>query len=151
MKRLSTLAGKGHGSANIVDRIAVLESRTHVHIVMELMEGGELFDHIKEDPYAEPRAAKLVASHVRTLDFLHAHGIVHRDLRPENILMASSKDDETFKIADIGLSNSAKNMRDMLQSKCGTPTNLAPVMLKNLPYDQSVDVWSAGILLYTSS
>lgn len=144
MKKLSSLDSS---HPYVVDLYAVIETADNVYIVMELVEGGELFDHVVDrGAYSEPMAADVMRKLVTTLGFLHSQGIVHRDLKPENILCAKDSDTE-IKITDFGLSNimSASNI---LRSKCGTPVYMAPEMLQNQPYDQSVDVWAAGILLY---
>lgn len=83
---------------------------------------------------------------VTTLSFLHSLGIVHRDLKPENILCKKGSDTD-IKITDFGLSN-IMPASALLRSKCGTPVYMAPEMLQNRPYDESVDIWAAGILLY---
>jgi serine/threonine protein kinase len=83
---------------------------------------------------------------VSTLGFLHSQGLVHRDLKPENILLAGGRDTD-IKITDFGLAN-IMSASAILRSKCGTPVYMAPEMLQNRPYNESVDVWAAGILLY---
>jgi len=144
MKKLSSMETS---HPNVVDLYAVIETADNVYIVMELVEGGELFDHVVDmGAYTEPMAAEVMRKLVTTLGFLHSQGIVHRDLKPENILC--EKDSDTnIKITDFGLSNimSASNI---LRSKCGTPVYMAPEMLQNRPYNELVDVWAAGILLY---
>jgi len=143
MKKLSS----GENHPHVVDLYAVIETADNVYIVMELVEGGELFDRVVDlGAYSEPMAAEVMRKLVKTLGFLHSQGIVHRDLKPENILCKKNSDTE-IKITDFGLSNimSASNV---LRSKCGTPVYMAPEMLQNRPYNESVDVWAAGILLY---
>lgn len=144
MKRLSSL---DTSHPHVVDLYAVIETAANVYIVMELVEGGELFDHVvARGAYTEAMAADVMRKMVSTLGFLHSQGVVHRDLKPENILCKKDSDTD-IKITDFGLSN-IMTTSNILQSKCGTPVYMAPEMLQNLPYDQSVDVWAAGIILY---
>eukprot|EP01047_Picozoa_sp_COSAG01_P030232 COSAG01_NODE_2102_length_8419_cov_42.585216_6_plen_388_part_00 len=144
MKRLSSMDTR---HPHVVDLYAVIETADNLYIVMELVEGGELFDYvIDHGPYSEPAGRDLMRKLVSTLGFLHSQGIVHRDLKPENILL--SKDRSTdIKITDFGLAN-IMSASSILRSKCGTPVYMAPEMLQNRPYNESVDVWAAGILLY---
>jgi len=145
MKKLSSVDTRDH--PHIVDLYAVIETSEHVYIVMELVEGGELFDHVVDlGAYTEPMAVDVMRKLVRTLGFLHSQGIVHRDLKPENILCKKGSDTD-IKITDFGLSN-VMSTSNVLRSKCGTPVYMAPEMLQNRPYNESVDIWAAGILLY---
>jgi len=144
MKKLSSL---DTSHPHVVDLYAVIETAANVYIVMELVEGGELFDHVvARGAYTEAMAADVMRKMCHTLGFLHGQGVVHRDLKPENILCKKDSDTD-IKITDFGLSN-IMTTTNILQSKCGTPVYMAPEMLQNLPYDQSVDVWAAGIILY---
>ena len=114
---------------------------------MEIVPGGELFDNIVEEgAYTEQETKIVMASLLSALQFLHAQKIVHRDLKPENILCNSRLD---IKLADFGLSNFLPDGGlPQLQSRCGTPVYMAPEMLQHRPYDETVDVWSAGIIMY---
>ena len=114
---------------------------------MEVVCGGDLFENIVEDgEYTEQEAKVVMASLLSALQFLHAQKIVHRDLKPDNILCKSRLE---IKLADFGLSNLLPDSdQPFLKSLCGTPVYMAPEMLQNRPYDKSVDVWSAGIIMY---
>jgi serine/threonine protein kinase len=75
------------------------ETPTHVEIVMELMEGGELYGRIaSKGPYPEAKAALIIRRLASAVRFLHRHGVVHRDLKPENLLLASSENDDMIKV-----------------------------------------------------
>ena len=132
---------------NIVDLFAVIETSSNIHIVMELVEGGELFDRvIDKGVYTEDEAMQVMQSLTTAVSCLHQNGVVHRDIKPENILL--SKNSDTFiKLTDFGLSNTMA-AGAALKSKCGTPVYMAPEMLQAHPYGTGVDVWSCGIILY---
>jgi len=76
---------------------------------------------------------------------MHSHGIAHRDLKPENILV-TGKNNEIIKVSDFGLS---KNFgKEKLKTACGTPDYVAPEVLRGGAYDNTVDVWSIGVICY---
>ena len=81
-----------------------LSSSQDVHIIMELCEGGELFDRIVERKhYTERQAARVIRQVVEVLDFCHQKGLVHRDLKPENTLLVSKRSDTRVKVIDFGM------------------------------------------------
>lgn len=83
----------------VVSLIDAFESAAHVEIVMELMEGGELYGRIAaKGPYSERKAAVITQRLASAVRFLHRHGIVHRDLKPENLLLQSAEQDDVVKV-----------------------------------------------------
>jgi serine/threonine protein kinase len=116
---------------------------------MELCQGGELFDRVVEkDHYSEKEAARAVIAVARALQHCHHHDIVHRDLKPENLLYFEPPPSlETLKLADFGLAHLLEPGAS-LRTACGTPGYVAPEIVKNLPYNSAVDMWSLGIVLY---
>jgi len=90
---------------NIVRLKEAYEDRDHVHIVMEVCTGGELFDRIVErGHYSEKDAADLVRTMVQVVKHCHERGVMHRDLKPENFLLASRDANSAIKATDFGLS-----------------------------------------------
>lgn len=76
---------------------------------MEVLEGGELFNRIRnKGTYTEADAIKITKNILEALAYLHSKGIVHRDLKPENLILASNEDDYNVKIADFGLATFVK-------------------------------------------
>ena len=73
-------------------------------------------------------------------------GIVHRDIKPDNIIMMAHDNDSNFKLVDFGLAQYFS--RDNLNIRCGSPGYVAPEILKSLNYGPKVDVFSIGIILY---
>lgn len=79
--------------------IDAFETPTHVEIVMELMEGGELYGRIAtKGAYSEPVAALITRRLASAVRYLHRHGVVHRDLKPENLLLYSTTQDDIVKV-----------------------------------------------------
>jgi serine/threonine protein kinase len=119
-----------------------------VYIVTELCEGGELFDRITQrEYYAESDAQTVLRDIAKALQHCHAKKIVHRDLKPENILLLTPDADSPLKIADFGFAKQMMDAQD-LTTALGTPTYIAPEVLKREPYDTSVDLWSLGVIAY---
>lgn len=93
------------GHPNIVTIKGAYEDTTHVHLVMELCAGGELFDRIvQRGHYSERQARDLIRTIVRVVETCHSHGVMHRDLKPENFLFSSPHEDASLKTIDFGLS-----------------------------------------------
>jgi len=129
----------------------LFETKHEMYIVMELVNGGELFDKIVEKgSYTELEAGKLVAQVLSAIDYLHEHDVVHRDLKPENLLLRSKDDATTVCIADFGLSKIV-GQKTMMATACGTPSYVAPEVLnpdKSQGYGPEVDLWSIGVITY---
>ncbi|KAI3717416.1 hypothetical protein L1987_69018 [Smallanthus sonchifolius] len=135
------------GHANIVTIKGAYEDPLYVHIVMELCNGGELFDRIiQKGNYSERKAAELIKIIVGVVQECHSLGVMHRDLKPENFLLVNKDDDFSLKAIDFGLSiffKPGQIFRDVV----GSPYYVAPeVLLKH--YGPEADVWTAGVILY---
>lgn len=132
---------------NILKLYEVYEDDEKFYLVMELVQGKELFDKIVErGQYSEKDAAHIVRQILSAVEYLHKNDIAHRDLKPENLLSAGSAEKEVIKIADFGFS---KNFgEEKLMTSCGSPGYVAPEVLTCESYDKSVDMWSVGVILY---
>ncbi|KAF8104242.1 hypothetical protein N665_0176s0052 [Sinapis alba] len=132
---------------NVVKLKATYEDGENVHLVMELCEGGELFDRIVARGHYTERAAAAVARTVAEVVMMcHSNGVVHRDLKPENFLFANKKENSALKAIDFGLSVFFKP-GDKFKEIVGSPYYMAPEVLKR-DYGPEVDVWSAGVIIY---
>lgn len=132
---------------NIVSLEGVYEDDDAVHLVMELCEGGELFDRIvARGHYSERAAAVVTRTIVEVVQLCHKHGVIHRDLKPENFLFANKKENSPLKAIDFGLSVFFKP-GEKFSEIVGSPYYMAPEVLKR-SYGPEVDVWSAGVILY---
>ena len=106
----------------------VYESENEMYIVQELCSGGELFDRLEEQPdyhYSEAQCAKLVKQMVSAVRYLHSKGIIHRDLKLENFLFASTRPDSELKMIDFGLSRYYVEGQQLCE-QVGTPYCVAP-------------------------
>uniref|UniRef100_A0A7S0FDT1 Protein kinase domain-containing protein n=1 Tax=Pyrodinium bahamense TaxID=73915 RepID=A0A7S0FDT1_9DINO len=146
----------------IVSLFDVVEETDKLHLVMELVEGGpegiELFDYIvARGSFTEPVARYVFLQIVEGLKFIHLKDIVYRDLKPENILVdekASRRNEGLFevKLSDFGHSKLINDGYSTALTRVGTPQYWAPEV--NDPakaakgYDQTVDLWSLGVVLY---
>ncbi|XP_055807373.1 calcium-dependent protein kinase 32-like [Solanum dulcamara] len=132
---------------NIVTLKDTYEDDNAVHIVMELCEGGELFDRIvARGHYTERAAAAVTRTIVEVIQMCHKHGVMHRDLKPENFLFENKKETAPLKAIDFGLSVFFKP-GERFNEIVGSPYYMAPEVLKR-DYGPEVDVWSAGVILY---
>lgn len=116
---------------------------------MELMQGGELFDHIIEkETFAEEHAQAIMVPLFDAVMYCHDLGIIHRDLKPENLLF-DKKDltKATLKVSDFGLARFVSS-NDLATTTCGTPGYVAPEILRKTAYDHRCDYWSLGIVLF---
>jgi len=131
---------------NIVKLIDICDTKDTLFIIMELMEGGELYDEIvKRKHFTEKDASFIMYQLFLALEYLHKKGIVHRDLKLENLLIKKHGSLE-IKLADFGLSKVYTG--EALQTACGTPYYVAPEILNGEGYDHKIDTWAAGVLLY---
>lgn len=132
---------------NIVSLKDTYEDDNAVHIVMELCEGGELFDRIvARGHYTERAAAVVMKTIVEVVQVCHQHGVMHRDLKPENFLFANKKETSPVKAIDFGLSIFFKP-GERFNEIVGSPYYMAPEVLKR-NYGPEIDIWSAGVILY---
>ncbi|KAM0979717.1 hypothetical protein ACFX13_015806 [Malus domestica] len=132
---------------NIVKLKATYEDNENVHLVMELCEGGELFDRIvARGHYSERAAANVARTVAEVVRMCHANGVMHRDLKPENFLFSNKKEHSPLKAIDFGLSVFFKPGERFMEI-VGSPYYMAPEVLKR-NYGPEVDIWSAGVILY---
>ncbi|XP_067006331.2 serine/threonine-protein kinase Sgk1 [Anabrus simplex] len=117
-----------------------------LYFVLDYVNGGELFFHLqRERIFPEARARFYSAEMASALGYLHAHGIVYRDLKPENLLLDSQGH---VVLTDFGLSKEGLLPMETTNTFCGTPEYLAPEVLRKEGYDRSVDWWCLGAVLY---
>ncbi|XP_074054149.1 MAP kinase-activated protein kinase 3 [Macrotis lagotis] len=143
-------ASRGPHIVRIVD---VYENMHHnkrcLLIVMECMEGGELFSRIQErgdQAFTEREASEIMRDIGTAIQYLHAMDIAHRDVKPENLLYTSKGKDSVLKLTDFGFAK--ETTQNALQTPCYTPYYVAPEVLGPEKYDKSCDMWSLGVIMY---
>ncbi|CAM9437044.1 unnamed protein product, partial [Phaeothamnion confervicola] len=121
-------------------------SGRYLYYALDFMNGGDLFRHWRRhrDRRAE-MAPFYVAEVLLALQHLHAHGVIYRDLKPENVLLDAQGH---VKLADLGLAKILPRENGRTTSFCGTEAYLAPEMILRLPYNVSVDYWQFGCFLF---
>ncbi len=120
-----------------------IESESYIFIVMEYVQGGELFFYIKKYKYFTENIVKFfIAETIIALNHLHDKNILYRDLKPENILITSNGH---IKLADFGF---ATRMNDNIYMICGTPDYMAPEKLLGQGDSKETDYWSLGCLAF---
>ncbi|CAI0475709.1 unnamed protein product [Linum tenue] len=134
-------------NSSIVNLKEACEDDNFVHLVMELCEGGELFDRIvARDHYTERAAASVTRTIVEVVQLCHKHGVIHKDLKDKNFLFANKKENSPLKAIDFGLSIFFKT-GERFSEIVGSPYYMAPEVLKR-HYGPEIDIWSAGVMLY---
>ena len=151
----TSLEGKGQLSIwqmlqhrNIIEMKDWFEDVDSLFIVMELAEGGDMYDRIvKSKKMAEKDAVIAFSQILSAVNHMHSRNVVHCDLKPENILCMTN-DDDTVKLCDFGFSQQIDNSSQMLKYQ-GTLTYTAPEVIDGRMYDSKADMWSLGVLLYS--
>ena len=147
---------------NIVRLFEVIEDDKYFNLLEELCTGGELLSKVKK-PLKEKEIAKIFKQIMSAIAYCHEKGIVHRDMKLENILFATESEDSPIKIIDFGLSvllgkKETKNENETadlkkygfkrMKTKVGTIYYMSPEIIKG-NYDEKCDIWACGVILYT--
>jgi serine/threonine protein kinase len=129
---------------NIVRLHSFHEDNLYFYLIMDYISKGTLYERIKmNNELSESQAFKYFIQVVSAVYFLHENNLIHRDLKPENLLI---DDNNTVKLCDFGWCVEVKIGNRV--TFCGTFEYMAPELIKELPYNHAVDVWSLGVLLY---
>ncbi|KAH3674324.1 hypothetical protein WICMUC_003396 [Wickerhamomyces mucosus] len=131
---------------NVLRLYDVWETSKYLYLILEYVEGGELFDLLVErGPLDEYEAIKYFRQIIMGISYCHALGICHRDLKPENLLLDH---DLNIKLADFGMAALENNDR-LLETSCGSPHYAAPEIVSGKHYHGfESDVWSCGVILF---
>ncbi|KAK8965862.1 Phosphoenolpyruvate carboxylase kinase 1 [Platanthera guangdongensis] len=136
------------GNPHVVQIYDVYEDENFIHLVMDLCEGGDLFDRIAASegaaPMGELEAAEVMAGLMEAVMACHQRGVAHRDLKPDNLLFDG---EGRLRLADFGSAAFFGDRRPMT-GMVGTPYYVAPEVVKEIEYGEKIDVWSAGVILY---
>lgn len=133
---------------NINFLIETINTKKHIHMVLELLEGDELFVSIVEKKrYTEIEAANVIRQVTRACEHMHERRIIHRDLKPQNLVYLDPNNAQIC-VTDFGLAKLVKSEDGLMETTCGTPGYVAPEVLEMTKYDSKVDLWSIGVILY---
>ena len=129
----------------LVGMVFCFQTEERIYFIMPFVQGGELFQHLKNEKYFKEEKVKFYASIIGlSLEYLHNNEIIYRDIKPENILIDA---DGYLKLIDFGLAKILEN-DEKATSFCGTPEYLAPEIIEGKGHGKSADWWSYGILIY---
>ena len=129
----------------LVGMVFCFQTEERIYFIMPFIRGGELFQHLRTEKFfKEDKARFYAASMGIALEYLHKHGIVYRDIKPENILIG---EDGYLKLIDFGMAKMLKG-NEKAMSFCGTPEYLAPEIITGEGHNRAADWWSYGILLF---
>ncbi|CAM9567411.1 unnamed protein product, partial [Phaeothamnion confervicola] len=141
---------------SLVRMLDLYEDDAKIALVLEHLAGGELFDRIvSRGQYSERDASQLIFKLCSALHACHEHGVLHRDMKPENCIYATADPDAEIKITDFGLALLSEAPpprcgppRVVEHHLVGTPGYVAPEVLERHEYGPGCDVWSTGVILY---
>ncbi|XP_056313891.1 serine/threonine-protein kinase 36 isoform X1 [Danio aesculapii] len=136
---------RGLKHPNIVLLLDSFETEREVVVVTEYAE-GELFQILEDDgSLPEKQVREIACQLVSALYYLHSHRILHRDMKPQNILLGKGG---VVKLCDFGFARAMSVSTLVLTSIKGTPLYMSPELVEEKPYDHSTDLWSLGCILY---
>src|ERR1039457_234951 len=130
-------------------KVIRVEKKSRPYLVMEYLEGQTLGELLKSvPPLPEPDAVKIASRICEALAYMHEHGVVHRDLKPQNIMMCN---DGSIRIMDFGIAKALASRRLTFVGftpAMGTPDYMAPEQVRGSRGDQRTDIYSLGAILY---
>ncbi|NXC56893.1 STK36 kinase, partial [Aleadryas rufinucha] len=130
---------------NIIQMLDSFETAKEVVVVTDYAE-GELFQILEDDgSLPEDQVQAIAAQLISALYYLHSHRILHRDMKPQNILLGK---DGVVKLCDFGFARAMSIHTMVLTSIKGTPLYMSPELVEERPYDHTADLWSVGCILY---
>uniref|UniRef100_A0A5F8GTI9 Serine/threonine-protein kinase 36 n=1 Tax=Monodelphis domestica TaxID=13616 RepID=A0A5F8GTI9_MONDO len=136
---------RGLRHPNIIQMLDSFETDKEVVVVTDYAE-GELFQILEDDgKLPEDQVQAIAAQLVSALYYLHSHRILHRDMKPQNILLAKGGG---IKLCDFGFARAMSTNTMVLTSIKGTPLYMSPELVEERPYDHTADLWSVGCILY---
>ena len=128
---------------NIVACYEIINDIDTVYAVMEYCDDGNLARYIKNNDFDEQTIKNYFGQIINGVTYLHDNKIIHRDIKPDNILLSNG----CIKICDFGLSKIFSGLKKV-NSVCGSPLYMAPELFRDKCYNYAIDIWSCGVLLY---
>ncbi|EEH60875.1 uncharacterized protein MICPUCDRAFT_50468 [Micromonas pusilla CCMP1545] len=160
LSEIETLRTLRHDAILRLISVYVQPEEKHVYVVTELLHGGAVLDAIlkmKDERYTEAEAKVVVRRTLEGIQYMHENGVVHRDLKLENLLLKRDDDLSSVVIADFGLAKRCRLQDDARalphakgvdDSAVGTPVYAAPEVVEKKSYGAAVDMWSLGVIGY---
>ncbi|CAK9115777.1 unnamed protein product [Durusdinium trenchii] len=160
MKFISKRGKLEKDQENLRHEIGILQRLDHENIILLLdwfetendfvvvtqFAYGELFEIFQDDKHLpEAQVSNIARQLVRALNYLHSQQVIHRDMKPQNVLVSSNG---TVKLCDFGFARALSTETTVLTSIKGTPLYMAPELVQEKPYDSGVDLWSLGVICY---
>ncbi|KAJ4957297.1 hypothetical protein NE237_014080 [Protea cynaroides] len=148
VKKESKIMQLVKGNPNVVGIKDVYEDETYLDIVMELCDSSDLYDRLtnnRSTTFSEVEAAAIMLPLMEAIAHCHRKGVAHRDIKPDNILFDSKK---RLKLADFGSADFFDHDGRLMTGVVGTPYYVAPEVLSGRDYNEKVDIWSAGVIMY---
>ncbi|OMJ79323.1 hypothetical protein SteCoe_20664 [Stentor coeruleus] len=133
---------------NIIKLYEFYEDEAYFYLVTEYLGGGELFDYIiNSKVLSEPVAAHFMSQLLSAISYCHDNNIIHKDIKPENLLLDRNSPDAILKLIDFGSSSPILSDKKLTQ-KCGDAFYIAPEVLNKQIYNEKSDIWSSGVIMY---
>ncbi|KAG6596389.1 Serine/threonine-protein kinase ATG1c, partial [Cucurbita argyrosperma subsp. sororia] len=134
---------------NIIRLHDIVEVPGKIHLVLEYCRGGDLSFYIQQRHGRIPEAIakRFLQQLAAGLKVLRDNNLIHRDLKPQNLLLSTSGDNSVLKIADFGFARSLQP-RGLAETLCGSPLYMAPEIMQLQKYDAKADLWSVGAILF---
>jgi serine/threonine protein kinase len=130
---------------NIVECFDVVRTDEKIYLIMEYCDSGDLRSILK-NPIKEKYTQFYFSQLANGLKYLDMHNIIHRDIKPRNILLTNKR--KVLKIADFGFAKQSHKSINMYDTMCGSPLYMAPEIMERVSYNKQTDLWSIGIILY---
>ncbi|XP_019254672.1 PREDICTED: serine/threonine-protein kinase ATG1c-like isoform X2 [Nicotiana attenuata] len=134
---------------NIIRLHDMIEEPGKIYFVLEYCRGGDLSMYIqrRQGRIAEATAKHFMQQLASGLKILRENNLIHRDLKPQNLLLSAADDNSTLKIADFGFARSLQPWV-LAETLCGSPLYMAPEIMQLQKYDAKADLWSVGAILF---
>lgn len=146
LKEISILSTISH--PNIIRFFEAIETREKIYLVLEYCDGGDLAAYIhKHGKVSEAVARHFMRQLAAGLQVLQEKHLIHRDLKPQNLLVSTNEVTPILKIGDFGFARSL-TPQDLADTLCGSPLYMAPEIIQNHKYDAKADLWSVGAILF---